>query len=739
MSAVVPTTYTSTRIGYPQQEGYMNHSPSSRFTAVNGRDSSAPAGPVNGEAGSDTLAETKARPRPTQPHANGTEYYRTEKLKLSTDKGDWPRNQSIGEVSHSSSSTSHQSQSSTMQQSDSSMQSPHKRKRSDSPARRHSSSASYTSHGLPRSPRTTTHHHESGFVPDAMDPHRRQGSRSPRRGSYTISQSQQYPPGAGRDREHSLSGASTYYGQGAQAQRQPYDPPRSTTPGHESHSDNQLAEALRRESQNLDAAQESRMGTSPEEDDNDQRSQSQGTGDYDSNRTPSSGVQVDHRRRKRVFSNRTKTGCMTCRRRKKKCDEQKPECEILQSSIGGNNCIRGGFVCEGYSNRIEWQKTSRDKPPVPLQAKEGEQIQGQYAQSSMGTSQASMGQPHGGEDSPSAYRTSHGPPAISGGSARPILVDEERERGSGGASPPGNSQAPSQWQKQGWSTQNNPSHHAEQPNPDVVRVPSISEMPRPVEEPNPPHSAVGPRALLHPPHSNSPQTPQQAQIQAQLALQHQASLRRAPQTEKEKMLAGDLYFPFSNELVYERERCKAAIWRFNNSMNPNSGISREERARLFRDIVQPKDGPPTAGSPTPVGRVGENAVVEAPFNCDYGYNITIGADVFIGTNCTIMDTCSVTIGSRTVISPNVNLLTATMPIDPRRRKGSQGPSLGRSIVIEEDCWIGAGVIILPGRKVGRSSTVGAGSVVTRDVPRFTVVAGNPARVHRGIYANDPNV
>lgn len=166
------------------------------------------------------------------------------------------------------------------------------------------------------------------------------------------------------------------------------------------------------------------------------------------------------------------------------------------------------------------------------------------------------------------------------------------------------------------------------------------------------------------------------------------------------MLAGELYFPTSPDLVYERDRCKAAIWRFNNSMNPTLGISREERLRLFRDVVQPREPPASStgrDGPTPqspMGRVGENVIVEAPFTCDYGYNITIGQDVLIDTNCTVKDTCSVTIGPRTVIGPDVKLLTATMPIDPRRRKGSQGPSLGRAIIIQEDCWIGAGAIIL---------------------------------------------
>jgi acetyltransferase-like isoleucine patch superfamily enzyme len=289
--------------------------------------------------------------------------------------------------------------------------------------------------------------------------------------------------------------------------------------------------------------------------------------------------------------------------------------------------------------------------------------------------------------------------------------------------------------------------------------------PRPDSESGTPQSASSnlPQ-ILHPQmHSESPHT--NPQVAAQLALSNLASTSRQ-RTQKEEMLAGRHYFPFDKELVLERERCNGACWRFNSSTNPNNGVSPEERARLFRDILQPREHviSPTQASPvTPVGRVGDNVVVEAPFNCDYGYNISIGQDVAIGKNCTILDTCEVKIGDRCNIGPNVNIYTATLPVDPKRRLGSRGPNLGRKITIDSDCWIGGGVTILPGRTIGKGSTVGAGSIVTRvrcvlslppslqsptcwfflvknllltasiqDVPPYTVVCGNPARVIRGI-------
>lgn len=183
------------------------------------------------------------------------------------------------------------------------------------------------------------------------------------------------------------------------------------------------------------------------------------------------------------------------------------------------------------------------------------------------------------------------------------------------------------------------------------------------------------------------------------------------------MLAGKSFFPFDLELVLERERCSAATWRFNNSASPNNANLSEDRARLFRDILQPKDlanlPPHRTSSVKCQGRVGENCVVTAPFTCDYGYNISIGQDVAIERNCTILDCAEVKIGDRCVIGPNVSILTSTVPTDPKRRLGSKGPNLGKAVVIEEDCFIAANTTILPGITVRKGSTVGACSVVTR--------------------------
>jgi acetyltransferase-like isoleucine patch superfamily enzyme len=105
--------------------------------------------------------------------------------------------------------------------------------------------------------------------------------------------------------------------------------------------------------------------------------------------------------------------------------------------------------------------------------------------------------------------------------------------------------------------------------------------------------------------------------------------------------------------------------------------------------------------------------VHAPIRIDYGTNCRIGKGVFINFNCTILDTCTVTIGARTLFGPNVSLFSGTHPLDPVLRNGTQGPELGKEIHIGEDCWIGGNVSILPGVKLGRGAVVGAGSVVTK--------------------------
>ena len=187
------------------------------------------------------------------------------------------------------------------------------------------------------------------------------------------------------------------------------------------------------------------------------------------------------------------------------------------------------------------------------------------------------------------------------------------------------------------------------------------------------------------------------------------------------MLRGEHYLPYTPALMEDRERCSAAVWHFNNSSNPTTGISPAERLRFFKAIINLRPSPETTPdghnsmdpATLPYGSVGPGVIVEAPFHCDYGYNISIGRDVLIGPDCRITDTCPVTIGNNVILSPNVKLVCTNYAIDPKERRKAMGRALGRSIVIEDDCWIGSNVTITPGIKVGRCSVVGAGSLICR--------------------------
>ena len=182
-------------------------------------------------------------------------------------------------------------------------------------------------------------------------------------------------------------------------------------------------------------------------------------------------------------------------------------------------------------------------------------------------------------------------------------------------------------------------------------------------------------------------------------------------SEKEKALRGELYYAFSPQLQAERQRCFHACERYNNA----GEISRRELITLWRDIIP--NAPPLPPVKADEKEEEEQLLVfpwiERPFRVDYGRNVDFGKDVYINFNCTILDTCKVTIGDRCLFGPNVSLYAATHPLDPAVRNGTRGPELGAEIHIEADCWIGGSVIVLPNVTIGRGAAIGAGSVVTK--------------------------
>lgn len=180
-------------------------------------------------------------------------------------------------------------------------------------------------------------------------------------------------------------------------------------------------------------------------------------------------------------------------------------------------------------------------------------------------------------------------------------------------------------------------------------------------------------------------------------------------TEKEKMLAGELYDPLDQQLSDERLRTRLLIKELNDTREDET----DERNRILRALIP---------------RAGKGLWLQPPFYCDYGTNMVVGEKVFFNFNCVVLDVTYVTIGSRTLFGPNVQIYTATHPIGHEER--ASGLEYAKPITIGEDVWIGGSVVICPGVNIGDRSVIGAGSVVTRDVPSDVFAAGNPCRVIR---------
>jgi maltose O-acetyltransferase len=180
------------------------------------------------------------------------------------------------------------------------------------------------------------------------------------------------------------------------------------------------------------------------------------------------------------------------------------------------------------------------------------------------------------------------------------------------------------------------------------------------------------------------------------------------QTEKEKMLAGELYDPLDAQLSAERRRARDLCQALNNTRDEETA----GRARVLRELF---------GRATDVW-------MQPPFYCDYGYNITLGTKVFFNFNCVVLDVMQVKIGSNVLFGPAVQIYTAMHPVSAAERR--KWLEFAKPVEIGSDVWVGGGAIICPGVKIGAGTVIGAGAVVTRDVPAGLFAAGNPCRVIR---------
>ena len=186
--------------------------------------------------------------------------------------------------------------------------------------------------------------------------------------------------------------------------------------------------------------------------------------------------------------------------------------------------------------------------------------------------------------------------------------------------------------------------------------------------------------------------------------------RQKMKTEREKMLAGELYDALEPDLVRARDRARDLCQILNASREGDRELRRDLLLKIF-------------------GKGGDTAWLQPPFFCDYGSNIELGERVFFNFNCTVLDVCKVIIGDYSQFGSGVQILTPLHPLNAALRRKQE---YGVPVTIGADVWVGSGAIILPGVTIGARTVIGAGSVVSRSLPEDVLAMGNPCRVVRQI-------
>ncbi|KAH4596339.1 hypothetical protein HBH82_231400 [Parastagonospora nodorum] len=436
-------------------------------------------------------------------------------------------------------------------------------------------------------------------------------------------------------------------------------------------------------------------------------------------------VQSDPKKRKRQFAHRTKTGCRTCRRRKKKCDERRPAC---------SNCTNNNLLCEGYASKVSWQEKHARKPPSPLQAREQrahEPTEVHHGYS--GRNQASI--PH--------CASTHSNDQLFPDSrvADPLVVEEHKYR----------SPMPTSWSEPARVSDFRcsapvPAQCSQSSMPILDRtlshryVVSASLVP-------PPRTSIGqvydytfPRisattnhtlAAADSPRQTPQQLPQTQTVQPIFTPQpYYLPQSQVHKTEREKMLNGEPFLQHDEQLTKERAHCTAAVYTFNNTASASGDLARGHLERNFWRIVSATWMRPhyTYRRPDVHGddHFGSSVNVATPFYCDYGYNISVGDNVTIGSSCKLLDSAKIIIGRNTRIGASVIISTLKTPTDTKSLKGSCGTEIAQRVSVGENVCIGDGVTIEAGVRIGNDAIILAGSVVVGDIKDGVTARGNPA-------------
>ncbi|OAL18518.1 hypothetical protein AYO22_10495 [Fonsecaea multimorphosa] len=471
-------------------------------------------------------------------------------------------------------------------------------------------------------------------------------------------------------------------------------------------------------------------------------------------------------KRKRNFSNRTKTGCMTCRQRKKKCDEAQPWC---------NNCVRGGFSCKGYNvnRRAAPTKPTPIRGPVPLQSRDGpgdvsdaSPYQGTHMENPgpnnplkrqdsvqsrpipVGGSEGQRPPPY--EMSPqrhepqgrplrpsqhtpwppgqgqSSYTSEHLPPLADLNRPEPHPGANPREMSrvppQGNAypppppPPPPSNQAPLGPHPQ----QHFPSQHAPPPpvGPSGAHQPAAGPPQQQLQwhQPPQPQTPSYSHAYGPPPPGPHPAPPSHPTMPTHTRMASSSSnfkISGQEDVEKSKMLRSVNYIHMDPTLVYERQRCERALKRYEAACELDSGLSEQEIRNLLVKVLDPSQDT-THRFPSQnhgKGYLGLGVKIETPFTCTYGYNLRIHDDVYVGKGCNFDDAGVIEIGPRTIIGPGVTIITSDHNKDLINRKGTKGLWIANNVLIAAGVIIGAKAIIYPGVKIEEGATVEPGVVV----------------------------
>ena len=189
-------------------------------------------------------------------------------------------------------------------------------------------------------------------------------------------------------------------------------------------------------------------------------------------------------------------------------------------------------------------------------------------------------------------------------------------------------------------------------------------------------------------------------------------------SEKDKQHTGEVYFPGDPEILEEQIQYQEKLYDYNQT-RPSE---QEKRTNLLKEMF---------------AEIGENCYIEPPFHANFGgHHCHFGKNVYVNYNLTAVDDTHIYVGDNTMMAPNVILASAAHPLDPEeRRKGYQ---YNKPVHIGKNCWLGAGVIVVPGVSIGDDTVIGAGSVVTKDIPSGVVAVGNPCRVIKEVKKEETN-